>query len=165
MSSLEDYLGSAQAWEDVRALLDDSPRRKRSDGSVKPEGQSSLTIDRDGFWTLEALDAWTQVLLVSRRVDNLGWKTVANVYYRPDSDRFIVSDLGEGVKALRLRTGQRDIDLDIIDRIVRGVDGPILLTEQVTRSTCDKMDLAECICRVLLASHRVANLGAERSGE
>ncbi|TXH42093.1 MAG: hypothetical protein E6Q97_36400 [Desulfurellales bacterium] len=79
-------------------------------------------------------------------------------YYRPDGDRFIVSDLGEGLKARRLRSGDYEtMPLDFVQRCDEernyGWSIGVIGLDKVKPAA-----LPDAICRVLLASYRVANL-------
>ena len=168
MIIIESYLQSEQAREDMRALLADLSGRKRKDGGLKPEDKASLTIDGDAFLAVDMLDAWNRVHLASRRNDNLGWRTVAKVYYRPEGGGFMVTDLGEGRRALRLRT---TADLLATKTLIQQLaiqlpfDGPWLCLgdeiADISEPTAER--LPESLCRVLLASYRVANLSLEKA--
>lgn len=86
------YLEGPRAVEDVTALL------------RPPSGRVALGgdyIDRD------TVGSWERVQVVSRYDEPIG----PSVYFRPDGDRFIVSDLGEAVRALRLRTGALEVEV------------------------------------------------------
>ena len=168
MIIIESYLQGGQAREDVRTLLADLPGRKRKDGGLKPEDKASLTIEGNAFWAVDMLDVWNRVHLVGRRNDNLGWRTAGKVYYRPEGDGFFVTDLGEGRRALRLRT---TADLLATKSLIQQLairfpfDGPWLCLgdeiADISEPTAER--LPESLCRVLLASYRVANLSLEKA--
>jgi hypothetical protein len=100
------------------------------------DGECRVTFILDvGSWQEVPAEAWRAV---SFELDD-GSEGVT-VYYRREDGRFIVSDLGEGVKALRMR---------------RGV---LAIGNQVFR---EDSDLPAAICRVMLASYQVATLGVD----
>lgn len=86
----------------------------------------------------------------------------AGCYYRKSTPvRFLVSDLGDGIRALRKRTGLSAISLKQEDEILTAVGDHSLavgMPSDPLDSCCDAVELPGIICRVLLASHRVANL-------
>ena len=137
---LAEYLASEQAREDVRQLFDgDKPR-------FPVMSMEDLCLVRD------EVGAWRSVMIWD---DNQNKELTA--YYRPDGDRYVVTDLGEGVRALRLRTGDlyRRSGGPEECRAIRGVwFGDALGTTNVTAA-----DLPDAICRVMLASLRVAGVG------
>ena len=90
-----------------------------------------------------------------------------SAYYRPDGDRYIVTDLGEGWRALRLR----GIDWHTNDEIINKVDAvalPLMSPEPGYETSAPwgtlelryvaAADLPDAICRVMLASLRVAGV-------
>lgn len=185
---LAEYLASEQAREDVKALLADSPARdvKLGTGRIwhKPAGHASIKVqsfDIDTMLTLNKRDAWNQVRLSQRDDEMSGAMTPrVSAYYRPDGDRYVVTDLGEGVRALRLRTGAKYIDIlqkcrrtarvnhfygafgQIYDATIgagnweRG-SGIGALFDASTEA--DQSNLPDAICRVMLASLTVAGMG------
>ncbi len=148
-SEIEKYLQNKESREDVRRLLDSVSGAYNE--LVTTSGLCLATED-DGAWY---------------RVDIIGEQaSIYSAYYRPDgADRFLVSDLGEGVRAYRLRTG----DSAPTFYHVRGNLGPGIgfaeggTLSHVLAPTAE--ELPDAICRTLLASYRVANLSAERSGD
>jgi hypothetical protein len=161
---IETFLGSTNARALLGALLEFHRKLKVPYHREFKDGEFRCCVDVGDFW------AWKQVQLFSANERRL----VA--YYRPDGDRFIVSDLGEGVKALRLRTGF--LFDDIVRRFVsdktehfqgafgmlmdatllagnweRGWVGEVAYHEPIVGE-----QLPDAICRVLLASLKVANL-------
>lgn len=92
------------------------------------------------------------------------------VYWKPAGKRFVVSDLGHGAMEFRRRSGelQRPASsvyyLDMPQRL--RVAGVSLADESVVRAsgrgkhyeTVSKKMLPDAICRVMLASYRIANL-------
>ena len=157
---LAEYLASEQAREDVRQLFDgDKP-------SLPVMSIEDLCLVRD------EVGAWRSVMIWD---DNQNKELTA--YYRPDGDRYVVTDLGEGVRALRIRTGAKYIDIlqkcrrttrhnhfygafgQIYDATIgagnweRG-SGIGALFDASTEA--DKANLPDAICRVMLASLRVA---------
>lgn len=160
--TLAEYLASEQAREDVRALLADFPAREIKLGTgrlwQKPAGHASIKaqgFEFDTMLTLNKREAWTQIRL-SQRDDEMAGAMVPRVsaYYRPDGDRYVVTDMGEGVRALRLRTGQP------LDGWQNWFDGIVDSTAGVIRKQDVRADqLSDAICRVMLASLRVAGVG------
>ena len=84
---LAEYLASEQAREDAR----------RAD--------NELNTCTGRFYPIS--DAWlrSDVVGVWRKVRLERGDSSVSAYYRPDGERYVVTDLGEGVRALRLRTG------------------------------------------------------------
>ena len=159
---LAEYLASEQAREDVRQLFDgDKPR-------FPVMSMEDLCLVRD------EVGAWRSVMIWD---DNQNKELTA--YYRPDGDRYVVTDLGEGVRALRIRTGAKYIDIlqkcrrttrhnhfygafgQIYDATIgagnweRG-SGIGALFDASTEA--DKANLPDAICRVMLASLKVAEV-------
>lgn len=165
--TLHEYLMSEQAREDVRALI------VPACGTLRKTREIGLLRFR---WSCDDFKAWMRVGL---RLRSSGLLETLRVYYRPDGDRFVVTDLGEGVRALRLRTGARYIDIlqkcrrtqraehfygafgQIYDATIgagnweRG-SGIGALFDASTEA--DHTNLPDAICRVMLASLRVAEV-------
>lgn len=135
--TLHEYLMSEQAREDVRALVD---------GREEFVGPGGLCIiaGPEGKW--RAMTA----------IDDAGDEVLARVYYRPDGDRFVVTDLGEGVRALRLKKG------DVLVRHPYIPDGTNYTDVHSGVLVADPEPsapgLPDAICRVMLASLRVAEV-------
>ena len=147
--TLADYIGSEQAREDVRELL----------ASDKP--QLPVLSMEDLCWVLDEVGAWRRVLIWD---DAQNKELTAN--YRPDGDRFVVTDLGEGVRALRLRTGcSQYLAMERSDPMREDLrtssTGNIWTTERgiMELDNVTAADLPEAICRVMLASLNVAGVG------
>lgn len=137
--TLHEYLQSEQAREDVRALL---ARWTAHHGTTQSHIGASGQILHASL-----ADAWTRAELATGK----DWRPMA--YYRPDGDRYVVTDLGEGVRALRLRTGQP------IEGWQSWFDGIVDSTAGVIRKQDVRADqLPDAICRVMLASLRVAEV-------
>ena len=112
---------------------------------------------------IEQYEAWWRV-----SVAVADETTVA--YYRPDGDRYVVTDLGEGVRALRLRGASIQRLGDAISEVLGamwvanqlppsyGITG-MVNGEIAPMSFIDAADLPDAICRVMLASLRVAGAG------
>lgn len=98
------------------------------------------------------------------------------VYYRPEGDRYIVSDLGEAQRALRLRTGRLDVE-HLAEEVISGAtwadehDRPagLTMTGGALRTfnacvygaeidTVAASALPRAIVATMLASHRLATL-------
>lgn len=144
MSDLESYLASDGAAEDAAAAI------------AWPAPHPS---EYRAWWRIETDGAWTRV-----HVGMLALCVEATAYFRPEGDRYIVSDLGEGVRALRLRTG--DIWSAVLDcgPRVSDTDGVLYAVgEEGWMWRVAAADLPSAICRVLLASHRVSHMEATSS--
>jgi hypothetical protein len=164
--SIPTYLESSQAREDVRALLDDAPKLTRANGRPKPAGEAGRIIGDSALLGLRRDGAWTRIRLSRKWSNGLGWDILATAYHRPYDNLFAVSDLGEGWRAHRLRTGR----IDWTAAINAGCDYDVHIVdsggELSTAGDCESMattaaDLPDAICRVLLASWKVANLDTE----
>ncbi len=132
--TLVDYLASEAAREHATLMLQD------------PQARDFL-VGRTWFTWLapRPSDMWRALQIDTVRV-----------YYRPDGERYTVTDLGEGVKALRLRTG---CDVPHFYKI-RGSLGPGIGYgdggEISAAYGSEAPDLPDAICRVMLASLKVA---------
>lgn len=101
---------------------------------------------------------WSKVRAQSEEI----WRPGAHwVYIRPEGARFIVSDMGEAVRALRMRTGVLPVtdaaaavwaDIDISADASTGMHGDAFY------AVVSAGDLPRAIVRTMLASFRVANL-------
>lgn len=142
--NLDQYLQSDLAQQDVQGLL--------AIPAEQTEGPTEAVYFAD--WTRSKEGAWVYV-----NMDGL-----VGVYYRPDGDRFIVTDLGEAVRAFRLRTGcSAQLDGELIERLQANTDPRdwLLWPDGVVgRVLATAADLPRAIVRVLLAAHRVASLEA-----
>lgn len=143
MSDLIEYLTRPQAVEDVRDVVERGCGAYRP---MSPFGTGHLYHRAAGAWSALALEP------VGERPEAIC------VYFRPNGEgRYIVTDLGEAVRALRLRTGW----FNWHDAIPSGTPDlkPALLTPwgglwmETTAA-----DLPRAICAVLLAARRVASL-------
>ena len=145
---LDTYLQTEQAREDVRELL------QRKTGSTWFGGLNQPTL----LCTYEC-GAWVRVNAQQSAQEGM------HAYYRLDGDRYVVTDLGEGVRALRLRTGICMLTLpqvcEVFDRTPEmlgvhfGADSALYATEG-NKASVTAADLPDAICRVMLASLRVA---------
>lgn len=163
--------------DEIRALLADLPRRTRGNGTSKPEGEATVLMGKDGMLILAPDGAWKRITLSIRRTDGMGWTTKIIVYYRPDGERFIVSDLGEGLRAYRLRTGQCFLTFpsmrELFERTPEDPNvgfcsdsGLYALGDWPDGRSAhvSKDGLSDAICCVLLASLRVSHLTARGMG-
>lgn len=152
--TLADYLATEQAREDVRESLN-------GDNHYLPiMGSDDLCLVRD------EVEAWHTMMLWD---DDQNKELTA--YFRPDGDRYIVTDLGEGVRALRLRTGKRaygpatgaamleKLTLCNIEDSQGNVGALGGLARELELVDVKPADLPDAICRVMLASLRVAGVG------
>ena len=134
--SLADYLLSHQARVHAKELL-----ARWVDGITRCSISADMVI-----WHASLEVAWTRIELVS----DPNWRPKA--YFHADgTDGYIVTDLGEGVRALRLQTGRP------LDGARNWENGFVDSTAGVIRlSASERADLPEAICRVLLFSYQVA---------
>lgn len=145
---IEAYLQSEQAMMDV--------------GTVIAEPRTiSRNIDGRCYVLMEE-EIWRRLELCVRITESDKWE-VMRAYFRPDGDRYIVTDLGEGLRTYALRTG--DIEYRGFSRQpISGIhdrDGRLYACRTRNDSLCLGMEAAElpgAICRVLLAAYRVANV-------
>lgn len=161
--TLAEYLASEAAREDVRRLLSE-PRPCVKPGD--PVGWRHYGVQAMPYpappsvWCGISADWGGSMLPVPE------WQAIT-VYYRPDGERYTVTDLGGGVKALRLK-GVALLDIRhrvdevmarmYCDGLLHAKYGPAALI-QAEIGTLDYVfaaDLPDAICRVMLASLRVA---------
>lgn len=148
--TLADYLASEAAREDV----------KRADRELNQCAGLAYGLPV-GWLRADIVKAWRRVEL------EVEHEIVATAYYRHDGERYTVTDMGEGVKALRLK-GVALLDIrhrvdDVMarmycDGLLRAKYGPAALI-QAEIGTLDYVfaaDLPDAICRVMLASLGVA---------
>lgn len=156
--TLEEYLSSPQAVEDVRRLLtywrESHPIGQSGDGALWESngcGHRVLSLPEEGGgwrdWHILPAGVWTRV-----DYDDAG------VCFRPDGDRFIVTDLGEAVRALRLRTGamRPDVPLNVHAQVITAAS--LHLHDGELWGHVLAADLPRAIVALLLAAHRVASL-------
>lgn len=144
--TLAEYLASEQAREDVRLALA-SPLHSVA-GCVLKDNWFLSRTEAEAWMCLDISDNETQQPIVS-------------AYYRPDGDRYVVTDLGEGVRALRLRTGV--LHSRAAAEAAKARQGICRDQEWTMGGTADlelegfkPEQLPDAICRVMLASLRVA---------
>ena len=162
MSDFENYLQSERAVEDARQLLA---------GPVA------------GVWHADVFDWWTCRASAAWRVVAIGLdhtymeSALGHVYFRAEGDHFIVTDLGEALQALRLRTGQLDwrepgYVRERVDEVCSDFSQPVQAVMDVDGAygvigardvehdlaviTAETLPVA--LCRVLLGAHRVMEL-------
>lgn len=141
--SIVEYLESGESVEDVGLMLGHA---QRLNGGTTDSPVGWLEFD-DGAWRV------------------VKWENL-HAYYRAEGDRYVVTDLGEAVRALRLRTGgflrTEQIVAAIFDQIP-GAHTGVSLDGIVTGALAERTaaaDLPRAIVRVMLAAHRVASLEA-----
>ncbi len=173
--AVEEYLQSEEAVHDVAALLDAHNARPFPDGS--PHHHAADTQHRE--WWISRYGAWRRVSCRPALYRMDGHDALAFAYFRPEGDRYVVTDLGEAVRALRLRTGyaadhgaargperERLHDAACVPfhgrlRIDLCLDGQVRAVDDVgPAGLVAAADLPRAIVRVLLAAHRVASLEA-----
>ena len=173
--TLANYLETPQAREDVGRLLADSPARDvtLAGGRIwrKPDGQAFHSVSGlkvDTLLTLKPQEAW-QLVRISQRDARLAMVPKITAYYRPDGDRFVVTDLGEGVRALRLKgCALLDIKPKVDEVLMQMYQagllhpnyGPAALIqgEIGTIGNVTAADLPDALCRVMLASLKVSEV-------
>ena len=171
--TLADYLGSEQAREDVGRVIADLPARdvKVGGGRIwhKPAEQAGLRLDglgEDALLSLKKAGAWMELHVAQGDLKLLGAMMLrCSAHYRPDGDRFVVTDLGEGVRALRLRTGcSQYLAMERSDPMREDLrassTGNIWTTERgiMELDNVTAADLPDAICHVMLASLNVAGV-------
>ena len=148
--TLANYLETPQAREDVGRMV------------AAPAGIIKAHRVDGGFLVRGWKDAgaWFQVGVIKGDFERT---IITTAYYRPDGDRFVVTDLGEGVRALRLRTGcSQYLAMERSDPMREDLrtsgTGNIWTTERgiMELDNVTAADLPEAICRVMLASLNVA---------
>lgn len=142
MQNLAEYLASEQAREDVRLVV------------AKPHDVLRYSGNGGPWLERTTLKAWTRL-----GID--GADQYITAYYRPDGDRYVVTDLGDGVRALRLRTGV--LHSRAAAEAAKARQGICRDQEWTMGGTADlelegfkPEQLPDAICRVMLASLRVA---------
>lgn len=154
--TIEEYLTSPKAVENVRFLAS----HVRFDAQGEPIALNPWPrafADKHEMLAGFAGQRW-----VALWIEHDG-EPQCRVYYRPDGERFVVTDLGDAVRALRLRTGLRATAADALQwNLLDGAsgldvsDGEIAAIDGDT-PTVAAPDLPRAICAVLLAANRVAN--------
>ena len=151
---LAEYLASEQAREDVRVAVN----------AMATSKTSTFCGGLEDHWIESThLEAWLRVAYF-----RFGGKAfLVSAYYRPDGDRYVVTDLGEGVRALRLKgAALREIKprVDAVmtamwqeqTEFVAHFPAALIEGEIGTVNHPKAESLPDAICRVLLASLRVA---------
>ena len=145
--TLANYLETPQARADVRALLE----RRR----LTPNFTDIHAKNPHRFMGITKTRAWH---VVTMSVEG----ETCQALYRPEGDRYVVTDLGEGVRALRLRTGILHSRAAV--EAAKARQGICRNQEWTMGGTADlELDgvkpehLPDAICRVMLASLRVAH--------
>lgn len=134
--TLPEYLQSEQARSEMQQAIEhgvaDAPGRMLSTGTT-------------GAWSV-----------VQVTVDGVS----VTAYHRPDGDRYIVTDLGEGVRALRLRTGALGVSQRQLSEVLNGIPtfGVIAVGDALYKAEVKPAMLPDALCRVMLASLRVAEV-------
>ena len=147
--TLADYLGSEQAREDVRRAIRELAT---CDG---------LAYGIDFGWMRAGIiGAWRRVAVEQGQGAE---RIMTTAYYRPDGERFVVTDLGEGVRAACLR----GLDLantehfDRLNALGRTLDDDFRQTAPlgwIELRDVKPADLPDALCRVMLASLKVAEV-------
>ena len=117
------------------------------------------------LWRVGGLGAWADIVHVPAhgRYDFIDRALVRQVYYRPQGERFIVTDLGEAVHALRLRTGALCIPEEcgpLVDTLEAEFQR-VMITNTMLAVGVAVADLPRAICGVMLAAWRVECLEPE----
>ncbi len=107
-------------------------------------------------WKAHAVGEWTEVYLHAADIENkLG---CLRVFYRQVDTCFVVSDLGEGLLAYQIRTGNMNPPVEEIVQVIRnagaGQWGHLVAALRLISS----IELPYAICKVMLASYRVSRL-------
>ena len=165
----EEYLRSEEAVRDVAAALD------RHHGGTD-EGDERWTIARGVIWDESC--PWLMAFCVGAHEEGrdgnddpiyralpgepeIAYPTrqTAHVYFRAEGDRYLVTDIGEAVRALWLKTGNLEADGAVWRAWESGLEvGGVFLGKNTLRAYCPAADLPRAIARVMLAALRVASL-------
>ena len=148
--TLADYIGSEQAREDVGRMV------------AAPAGIIKAHRVDGGFLVRGWKDAgaWFQVGVIKGDFERT---IITTAYYRPDGDRFVVTDLGEGVRTACLR----GLDLanaehfERLNALGRTLDADFRQTAPlgwIELRDITAADLPDAICHVMLASLNVAGV-------
>ena len=141
--TLAEYLASEQAREDVRLVV------------AKPHDVLRYSGNGGPWLERTTLKAWT-------RLGIEGADQYITAYYRPDGDRYVVTDMGEGVRALRLRTGwihgrANGHAMQERETLASGGVGWVAgMSGDIELDGVKEDQLPDAVCRVMLASLRVA---------
>ena len=147
---LAEYLASEQAREDVRLVV------------AKPHDVLRYSGNCGPWLERTTLKAWT-------RLGIEGADQYITAYYRPDGDRYVVTDLGEGVRALRLRTGwihgrANGHAMQERETLASGGVGWVAgMSGDIELDGVKEDQLPDALCRVMRASLRVANITNQES--
>ena len=148
--TLAEYLASEQAREDVRLVV------------AKPHDVLRYSGNGGPWLERTTLKAWT-------RLGIEGADQYITAYYRPDGDRYVVTDLGEGVRALRLRTGwihgrANGHAMQERETLASGGVGWVAgMSGDIELDGVKEDQLPDALCRVMRASLRVANITNQES--
>ncbi len=159
--TVAEYLQSEEAVHDVAALLE--AKRAHARLEVHP---GIRVLRREGQahgWGHGYVGPWQRVSFGGARYPQ---EKHVYAYYRPEGDRYIVTDLGEAVRALRLRTGVMDPEIVLPTWASEGYCvpyvcanyWPVLAMADAHGVGVSAADLPRAIVRVMLAAHRVAAL-------
>jgi hypothetical protein len=73
---------------------------------VKPEGEATrIVAEKAMMLVLKPCGAWKRVHLAVKRDDGMGFDQIGSVYYRQTQDGHFLSDCGESLTGIMLRTG------------------------------------------------------------
>lgn len=142
--TLANYLETPQAREDVRHIL--------SCGVPSAQWFPATKTRISEF----VLGAWIRILITAERHS-------ISACYRPDGDRYVVTDLGEGVRAACLR----GLDLanaehfERLNALGRTLDDDFRQTAPlgwIELRDITAADLPDALCRVMLASLKVSEV-------
>ena len=148
--TLAEYLASEQAREDVRLVV------------AKPHDVLRYSGNGGPWLERTTLKAWT-------RLGIEGADQYITAYYRPDGDRYVVTDMGEGVRALRLRTGwihgrANGHAMQERETLASGGVGWVAgMSGDIELDGVKEDQLPDALCRVMRASLRVANITNQES--
>lgn len=176
-SSVEQFLKSEQARADIGWLIADLPTARPPASGVCltsriATGERRWKMLGDATLSVATLGAWTVVELATRREPSV----LVCAYYRPVGERFQVTDLGDGIRTLRLRLGSLIhpnhvlFPADCPPAWQLEMDGAAICAREVhddcdgPRRTVCAADLVDAICRTMLASHFAAGSGDGESG-
>ena len=147
---LAEYLASEQAREEVARMV------------AAPSGIIKAHRIDGGFLARGWKDAgvWSQIGVIRGDFER---SVIVSAYCCPDGDRYVVTDLGEGVRALRLRTGwihgrANGHAMQERETLASGGVGWVAgMSGDIELDGVKADQLPDALCRVMLASLRVAH--------
>lgn len=151
--TLLEHLGTPQAREDVRRLL----------ATVEHRHIDIVVADMPGSMSLYRAGVWTRCVVMAQTFMRPADPQDGGCCFRPEGDRFIVSDLGEGFKAACLRGFDWLNPEHMAKLMALAATFPDGMQRDAPLGTLERRDVSAAglpgaICRVMLASLNVAGV-------